>query len=110
MNVPKMMSVLALVVLVVGTIATVAIPPSMKEGKSSSITQEEKVLEVVNKCCTDYDALGAGSIGFTVKDGNELKFVSCDSGSMLDRMPMPKYLKAVKFGDGKVCYIPLNVL
>lgn len=70
----------------------------------------EKVLEVVGKACTSYDAIGSGSTGFIVRDGGSLRFVTFDAKSHFDTAPAPKYVIEITFANGKKVYSDLQML
>lgn len=70
---------------------------------------EEKVVQVVGRVTSVFDGLGAET-GFLVKDGNELRVVPCDPGSLMSQKGFqPEYLTVMKWTNGQTSLNALTV-
>lgn len=85
----------AALVAIAVNISIVNIAPQKSEAKPAFVPIH-KVVPVVGKYSSR-----SGSPGFVVQDGNELRVVNYDSGSMFDRMAMPKYI-SIEMGEPHV--------
>ena len=73
------------------------------------VDSEEKVLPVIGRVSVAFDGLGA-EVGFLVQDGQNLKLLPFDQGSLASNPAyQPKYLKVTRFADGHVVMDSLQV-
>lgn len=69
----------------------------------------EEVVQVLGRMTEVYDGIGAEE-GFLVTDGAQLRYVRYQQGSMGSiRGYEPKFLKVLKYGDGRTGIAPVTV-
>lgn len=78
-------------------------------GTPEASVREEKVLPVIGRVTSTFDGFGV-EIGFLVKDGQDLKVLRYDKGSIADNPAyQPKYLNVTKRSDGSILMDSLQV-
>lgn len=80
------------------------------EGVCEPVKTEEKVLQVLGRVSSVFDGFSA-SVGFLVKDGENLKIVRYDDDSAVyrDEQYQPRYMHLVKWPNGKTLIDPITV-
>lgn len=106
----KIQTVIAIALSVIALNMTYA---NFSKGPAKSVPvaadNEEKVLPVIGRVSIAFDGLGT-EVGFLVQDGQNLKLIPFDQGSLASNPAyQPKYLKVTRFADGHVVMDSLQV-